>query len=40
MQAILNGLIEKMWIENTIQEAKHDELGLEKTRHCEYYSSY
>ncbi|KAH9780623.1 hypothetical protein KPL71_008145 [Citrus sinensis] len=30
MQAALNGLIEKMWTENTIQDARHHELGLEK----------
>ena len=30
MQSILNGLIEKIWIENTIQDARHHELGLKK----------
>ncbi|KAH9698045.1 hypothetical protein KPL71_023856 [Citrus sinensis] len=30
MQAALNGLIEKMWIENAIQDARHHELGLER----------
>ena len=30
MQAVLNRLIEKMWTENAIQDAKHDELGLER----------
>lgn len=30
MRVALNGLIETMWTENTIQGAKHDELGLEK----------
>ena len=30
MQAILNGLIEKIWTENAIQDARHDELGLER----------
>ena len=29
-QTALNGLIEKMWSENTIQDARHDELGLER----------
>ena len=28
MQAALNGLIEKIWIENAIQDARHHELGL------------
>ena len=30
MQAALNGLIEKIWIENAIQDARHHEFGLEK----------
>ncbi|KAH9780704.1 Endonuclease [Citrus sinensis] len=30
MQATLNGLIEKIWIENTIQDARHHELGLKR----------
>ena len=30
MQAALNGLIEKIWIENEIQDARHHELGLER----------
>ncbi|KAH9686181.1 Endonuclease [Citrus sinensis] len=30
MQAVLNGLIEKIWIENAIQDARHHELGLER----------
>ena len=30
MQAILNGLIEKMWIENAIQDVRYDELALER----------
>ena len=30
MQAALNGLIEKIWIENAIQDARHHELGLER----------
>ncbi|KAH9686183.1 Endonuclease [Citrus sinensis] len=30
MQAALNGLIEKKWIENAIQNARHHELGLER----------
>ena len=30
MQAALNGLIEKLWIENAIQGARHHELGLER----------
>ena len=30
MQATLNGLIEKMWTENAIQDARHHELGLER----------
>ena len=30
MQAALNGLIEKIWIENAIQDARHLELGLER----------
>ena len=29
MQAALNGLIEKMWTKNVIQDAKHYELHLE-----------
>ena len=33
IQAILNALIEKIWIENVIQDARHDELGLER-REC------
>lgn len=33
MQATLNGLIEKIWIENAIQDARHHELGLER-RQC------
>ena len=28
MQVALNGLIEKIWIENAIQDARHHELGL------------
>ena len=39
MQAALNGLIEKIWIENAIQDARHHELGL-KRRLCGHYSSY
>ncbi|KAK9174871.1 hypothetical protein WN944_026875 [Citrus x changshan-huyou] len=30
MQAALNGLIEKIWIENAIQDARHHELGLKR----------
>ena len=30
MQVALNGLIEKMWNENAIQDARHHELGLER----------
>ena len=30
MQIVLNGLIQKIWTENAIQDAIHDELGLEK----------
>ena len=30
MQYVLNGLIEKIWIENAIQVTRHDELGLER----------
>ncbi|KAH9792628.1 Endonuclease [Citrus sinensis] len=30
MQATLNGLIEKIWIENAIQDARHHELGLKR----------
>ena len=30
MQAALNGLIEKIQTENAIQDARHDELGLER----------
>ncbi|KAH9658278.1 hypothetical protein KPL70_023423 [Citrus sinensis] len=30
MQAALNGLIKKIWIENAIQDARHHELGLER----------
>ncbi|KAH9686162.1 Endonuclease [Citrus sinensis] len=30
MQAALNGLIEKIWIEITIQDARHHELGLKR----------
>ena len=30
MQAALNGLIEKIWIEHAIQDARHHELGLER----------
>ena len=30
MQAALNGLIEKIWIENATQDARHHELGLER----------
>ncbi|KAH9698112.1 Endonuclease [Citrus sinensis] len=30
MQAALNGLIEKMWTENAIQDVRHHELGLER----------
>ena len=33
MQAALNGLIKKIWIENAIQDARHHELGL-KNRQC------
>ena len=29
MQAALNGLIEKIWTKNAIQDARHHELGLE-----------
>ena len=32
MQASLNRLIEKMWTENEIQDAKHHELGLERSQ--------
>ncbi|KAH9705032.1 hypothetical protein KPL70_011714 [Citrus sinensis] len=32
MQAALNGLIEKIWIENAIQDARHHELGLERSQ--------
>ena len=28
MQDALNGLVEKIWTENAIQDARHDELGL------------
>ena len=27
---LLNGLIEKIWIENAIQDVRHHELGLER----------
>ena len=30
MQAALNGLIEKIWIENAIQDARHHELALKR----------
>ena len=30
MQAALNGLIKKIWIENAIQNARHHELGLKR----------
>ncbi|KAH9744149.1 hypothetical protein KPL70_003565 [Citrus sinensis] len=30
MQAALNGLIKKIWIENAIQDARHHELGLKR----------
>ena len=30
IQAALNGLIEKIWIENEIQDARHHELGLKR----------
>ena len=30
MQAVLNGIIEKIWIENAIQDARHNGLGLER----------
>ena len=30
MQAALNRLIEKIWIENEIQDARHHELGLKR----------
>ena len=30
MQAALNGLIEKMWTENAVQDVRHHELGLER----------
>ena len=30
MQVALNGLIEKIWTENAIQDAKYHELGLER----------
>ncbi|KAH9734857.1 hypothetical protein KPL71_017535 [Citrus sinensis] len=30
MQAALNGLIEKIWIENAIQDARHHKLGLKR----------
>ena len=30
MQATLNGLIENIWIENAIQDARYHELGLER----------
>ena len=30
MQAALNGLIEKIWIENAIQDAIHHELSLKR----------
>ena len=30
MQAALNGLIEKIWIENVIQDVRHHELGLKR----------
>ena len=30
MQVALNGLIEKMWTENAIQDARYHELGLER----------
>ena len=30
MQAALNGLIEKIWIENTIQDARHHELDFKR----------
>ena len=30
IQVALNGIIEKIWIENAIQDARHHELGLER----------
>ena len=30
MQAALNGLIEKIWIENAIQDGRHHELGVKR----------
>ena len=30
IQVALNGLIKKIWIENAIQDARHNELGLER----------
>ena len=30
LQAALNGLIEKIWIENAIQDTRHHELGLKR----------
>ena len=30
MEVALNGLIEKIWTENAIQDIRHDELGLER----------
>ena len=30
MQAALNGIIEKIWIENAIQDARQHELGLKR----------
>ena len=32
MQVVLNGLIEKIWTENAIQDARDDELGLERSQ--------
>ena len=30
MQTALNGLIEKIWIENAIQDARYHEFGMER----------
>ena len=32
IQDVLNGLIEKIWTENAIQDARDDELGLERSK--------
>ena len=32
MQAALNGLIEKIWIENPIQDARHQVIGQPNTQ--------